>query len=120
MFSKSRKGHISELVSYAGFFIGADIEAEGDITTDEDIFIDGRFKGTITTPSAVELGQNSHINGAINARSINIDGYADIQAKITEKTTVTGCANLRGNIEASQINIETGARINAKLIIGKK
>lgn len=120
MFGKSKKGHISDLVSYAGYYFGADIEAEGDIKTDEDVYIDGKFKGTIDTPGAVELGKNSVVNGSVSARSIVIEGSAKLDSRASESIIIAGCAEFRGNARARQINVEAGADIDAKLVTGKE
>ena len=119
MFSRSKKGHISELVSYAGFYLGPDVEAEGDIITEEDVYIDGVFKGSIATPGAVELGKNSNITGSLSARSVTLEGKGKISIKAVESLAISGCAEFNGTAIAKQISIETGAAIDAKLNTGK-
>lgn len=115
MFGRTKKGHISDLVSYAGFYLGASVEGEGDIRTDADVYIDGKFKGTIETPGAIELGNNSMVTGSVKARSVVIDGKAKVSAEAIDSIQITGCAEFSGNANAKQINVETGAVINAKL-----
>lgn len=119
MFGRSKKGHISDLVSYAGFYLGADIEAEGDIRTDEDVYIDGQFKGSIATHGAVELGKNSNIAGSITARSVVVEGKGKLDIEAVESIAVAGCADFKGNAKAKQINVETGATIEAQLSTSK-
>ena len=119
MFGRSKKGHISELVSYAGVYLGPDVESNGDIRTDEDVFIDGSFKGSIATPGAVELGNNSNVTGSITARSIAIEGKCKMDIEAAESIIISGCADFSGSANAKQISIETGAAINAKLSTGK-
>lgn len=119
MFGRSQKGHISDLVSYAGVFLGPDIEADGDIRTDEDVYIDCKFKGSIATPGAVELGKNSEVTGSVSARSVAIDGKGKIDVEAVESVIIAGCADFTGSASAKQISVETGAVLKAKLTTGK-
>lgn len=119
MFKRSKKGHISELVSYAGFYLGPDVEADGDIITEEDVYIDGKFKGSIATPGAVELGKNSTVTGSVSARSVAIEGKGKINIEASESIVIAGCAEFSGSATAKQINIETGAALDAKLTTGR-
>lgn len=118
MFGRSKKGHISDLVSYAGFYLGPNVEGEGDIRTDADVYIDGKFKGTIDTPGAIELGKNSIVTGSIKARSVVIEGKTKATVEAAESIQIAGCAEFSGSAQAKQVNVEPGAGIDAKLTTG--
>lgn len=115
MIGANRKGYISELVGYAGFYVGPEVVANGNIKTDEDVFVDGEFKGSIDTQGAVELGKNSVVTGSVKGRSVIVDGKVKADIVADEKIQVAGCGQLNGSAEARNINIDSGALINAKL-----
>jgi cytoskeletal protein CcmA (bactofilin family) len=115
MFGINSKGHISELVGYAGFYLGPEVIANGTIKTEEDVYIDGKFKGSIETQGAVELGKNSIISGSVAGRSIIVDGQVKADLKAVENIQVAGCGQLGGTAEARNINIDSGAILSAKI-----
>ena len=55
------------------------------------------------------------VTGSVKARSVVIDGKAKVSAEAIDSIQITGCAEFSGNANAKQINVETGAVINAKL-----
>ncbi len=114
MLNLNKKGHISELVGYSGVFIGPEVTASGDINTEEDIFIDGNYKGNIQTLGAVELGKNSSFTGAIEARSTVVEGIAKANIKANDSLQISGCGQLQGMIESKNISVDPGAVINIK------
>jgi cytoskeletal protein CcmA (bactofilin family) len=115
MFGPIKKGHISELVGYAGYYLGPEVTASGNIKTEEDVFVDGNFKGTIETQGAVELGKNSIVTGSVKGRSIIIDGRVKADVQASDNIQVAGCGQLNGSAEARNINIDSGALVNAKI-----
>ena len=114
MINLSKKGHISDLVGYSGVFIGSEIVATGDIKTEEDIFIDGKFKGSLETAGAVEIGKNAVFSGTINSRSVVIEGMVKANVIATESIQIAGCGHLQGNAKSKNISIDPGAVLNLK------
>jgi len=114
MINLSKKGHISELVGYSGIFLGSEIEALGSIKTEEDVFIDGEFKGSIETVGAVEIGKNSSLTGSITARSIIIEGFAKADLLATDSIHIAGCGKVQGSIDSKNISIDPGAVLKIK------
>ncbi len=118
MFAKSQKGHISELVAYSGFYIGPEIQANGQINTDEDVYIDGRFTGEISTEGVVELGKNASFKGTIKARSVILEGQAKAVISATESIVISGCGQLIGSAQSKNISVDSGALLKADLTAG--
>lgn len=119
MFSRFKKTHLSDLVKLSGVFIGPGIEAEGDIKTEEDVFIDAKFKGNISSNGVIELGKNSSFVGGLQARSLIMEGLAKANANAVDSISFAGCSEFSGNAQSRNIIVEKGAVINAKLITEK-
>lgn len=115
---RSKKDNLSDLVGYAGFFLGPQIHAEGTIKSDDDIFIDGQFKGDVKTPGAVEIGKNAQLHGSIEARSVILEGDINATVDAAEEINVVSCAQVKGQLSALRIAVETGAVVEAKLKSG--
>ena len=116
MLNLSKKGHISELVSYSGIYIGSEIVASGDIKSEEDIYIDGKYKGTIETTGAVEIGKNAMFTGTILSRSAIIEGFVKANVVGSDTIHIAGCGQLQGNAKSKNISIDPGAILNLKAI----
>jgi len=114
MINLSKKGHISELVSYSGVFIGSEVTAKGSIKTEEDVFIDGKFIGSLETLGAVELGKNSNFTGSIKARSVVIEGVAKSDIEADDSVHIEGCGQISGSINSKNIDIDSGAILKVK------
>ena len=119
MFGKFKKTHLSELVKLSGVYIGPGIEAEGEIKTEEDVFVDAKFKGNISSNGVIELGKNSSFLGGLEARSLIVEGFAKSDAKSMDSILFVGCCEFTGNAQSRNITVEKGAVINAKLVTEK-
>ena len=60
--------------SAAPSIISADMKVVGNLHSDGDIQIDGTVEGDIKSRT-VTIGENAHINGAINADMANVHGH---------------------------------------------
>jgi cytoskeletal protein CcmA (bactofilin family) len=114
MINLTKKGHISELVSYSGVFIGSEVTAKGSIKTEEDVFIDGKYTGSLETMGAVELGKNSNFSGLIKARSVVVEGISKSDIEAEDSIHIEGCAQISGSVNSKNINIESGAIVKIK------
>lgn len=117
-FFRSKKDNLSDLVGYAGFFLGPQIQAEGTIKSDDDIFIDGQFKGDVKTPGAVEIGKNAQLQGSIAARSVILEGDINATVEATDEINVASCAQVKGQLSALRVAVETGAAVEVKIKSG--
>lgn len=101
--------------SFAEYYIGADVKANGSFNTDQDIYIDGIFGGTIKTTGLIELAKNSTVKADISARTAIIEGHYIGDAKISDELRITSCATVKGNVESQNIIVDKGAILQAKI-----
>ena len=105
--------------SFAEYYIGADVEAKGDCQTDQDIFIDGRFNGKITTSGLVELAKNSMVSADISARTAIFEGHFSGKAVISEELRLTSCAAVKGKLDTMNLIVDKGAVLIADVKMGR-
>lgn len=100
--------------------VGADTRIEGDIHFSGGIRIDGTIIGNVTEPNAspctLILSEHGHIEGAVNAAKIVINGkvagpvtagvFIELQAK----------AHITGDVYYKSLEMHTGAVIEGKLV----
>lgn len=100
---------------FAEYYIGAGINLSGDFKTDQDIYIDGKFTGSIITSGLVELAKNSSVKANIKSRSVVLEGFFEGSALAQEELRVSSCATVSGNLEATSLVIEKNAVVNSNI-----
>lgn len=89
----------------------SDVIIEGHLHCDENLMIDGHFKGSISAQNnIVEVGPNGRVFANISANKVIIAGAVkgDISAKNRVILAETG--RLNGNIKAAGVDLENGAK----------
>jgi cytoskeletal protein CcmA (bactofilin family) len=86
--------------------IGASISIKGDLTGEEDIFIDGKFEGKIELRNhSVTIGKNGRIRGDVYGKSITVEGVVEGNLYGEEQLTVKQTGKIKGNIVAPRVAI---------------
>ncbi len=101
--------------SFAEYYIGPEVDVKGDCQTDQDIYIDGTFKGSIDTSGLIELAKNSKVNADIKARTAIIESYYSGKAVVSDELHITSCSTVNGNLQAPNLIIDKGAIVNSKI-----
>lgn len=114
-FIKSKKQAELPYNTFAEYYIGPEVEASGNCKTDQDIYIDGTFKGSIDTSGLIELAKNSKVDADIKARTAIFEGVYNGKAIISDELHATSCSTLSGNLNAPNIIVDKGAILNAKV-----
>lgn len=106
--------------SFAEYYIGAEVTASGTCKTDQDVFVDGRFHGEITTTGLIELAKNSTVKADISARTAILEGDYTGKATVTDELHITSCANVSGNLHTTNLIVDRGALLKAKVSMEKE
>lgn len=114
-FLRKKSSQLEPVTDYAQYFASAGVKLSGELQARYDIFIDGDFEGSIKTSGFLEFGKNSKIKADIQARSCIIEGEFNGNAIIKEDLLIISCAQVRGSINANNLSIEKGARLNSKI-----
>ncbi|MEZ5667298.1 MAG: polymer-forming cytoskeletal protein [Alphaproteobacteria bacterium] len=86
---------------------------EGNLSGDDDIRVDGRVNGDITSRSVI-VSQGATVNGSVHAESIEVLG--NVTGEISGKTVrISGTGRLDGDVSYDSLSIESGAVVNGKL-----
>lgn len=92
--------------------IGAGTEINGDVTSNGDIRIDGRVKGTIISKAKVVIGNSSVIDGDVEAQNADISGKVNGKLSITQTLLLKPSAYINGDITVNKLVVESGAEFN--------
>ena len=101
------------------FYISANSHFEGNISTENDARIDGDITGDITAMNGtVFSGSSSVINGNIYAKDTCLGGVFNGNAYCTGEFAAEGTADIRGDVFASAMAIDSGAKYSGMVTLG--
>lgn len=99
--------------------IGMTVKIKGDISSDENLIIEGQVDGTITLNShELTVGQSGRVNANVSAKIIKIDGQVNGDIVGKEKIIISKTGNVRGNIIAPVVILEEGGKFKGTIDMG--
>ncbi len=101
--------------------IGRSLLITGEITSDEDLTIDGGVHGRVTVRSAtLDIGPHGDVEGDIRAQRVVIAGRVRGGVSAAERIDVRPTADVRGNLSANQIALADGAQFNGGIDMARR
>lgn len=97
--------------------IGFGVEIEGDLDTEGDIQVNGKFKGDISTTGDVILGDHAEVKANIQASNVYIAGTLTGNIRATQKITIYDTGRVNGNVESQGLVIEPGGLLSGKSVM---
>ena len=88
------------------------MEIHGDVKVSGSLFIYGKIFGNIQSNGTVQTANGSVINGNISAKDVAIGGKVDGDLDVEKKVTLGDTSFLTGNLKASILTIEEGAKFD--------
>lgn len=94
--------------------LSADVEIKGSIKFQNELTIDGKVEGEITSPGILVIGENSEVRGEIKTKSVTVHGKVQGNITVEERCELKGRAQLIGDLKAARLVIEEGATFVGK------
>jgi cytoskeletal protein CcmA (bactofilin family) len=96
--------------------IGKSVVIRGELSGNEDLFIDGDVEGTVSLPeSRLTVGPNAQVRADINAREVVIFGNLTGNVKATGRVDLRQSALVKGDILAGRLSIEESAVLTGRV-----
>ena len=96
--------------------IGRSVSIRGELSGSEDLFLDGKFEGTIhLAESRLTLGPNAQITADLHVRDLIVFGLVDGNVHASGRIELRQTAVLNGDIVASRLSIEESASIRGRV-----
>jgi cytoskeletal protein CcmA (bactofilin family) len=89
--------------------LGPTLRFRGELSTQEDLIIQGSVEGSITHTQSLTVGTDGSMKGDIRARIIVIDGKVEGDLYATESVNIRATAKVKGNVFAPRVGITEGA-----------
>jgi cytoskeletal protein CcmA (bactofilin family) len=93
----------------AGTLIAEGLSIEGELTSDEEVVIQGSVRGKVTTTDAVSIGAGSVVQADISGQSVSIAGQVTGDVTAPERVDIQAGGRLVGDVKASRFTIADGA-----------
>lgn len=116
-FRSENKDQQKVKLSQVGTLIDTAASLKGDIVTDGNLRIDGKFHGNIISARDVVIGENGFVQGEINAESMAIYGAVRGNIKSVGLVEIMSTGNVFGDIEVKSLVIKEGGVFEGKSIM---
>jgi len=93
---------------------------EGNINADNDFRIDGTLLGNLTGKAKVIIGPEGKVKGEVRCVNAIIEGGFDGVMKVSNQLHIKSGGDVRGNVHASDLVVESGAKFNVDCTTGKE
>jgi cytoskeletal protein CcmA (bactofilin family) len=96
--------------------IGPSIFIRGDVTGEEDLFIEGRVDGTVDLKQyCVTVGEEGRVKASLSGRRVTIEGEVTGDLHGEEQIVLRRTARVEGNIVAPSVTLEDGAQFRGNI-----
>jgi cytoskeletal protein CcmA (bactofilin family) len=95
-----------------------DVHIKGSVRFTDDLLVDGRIEGEISSDGALTVAENAHLKAEVSTKSIVIYGKVHGNVTCTERVEIKGSAEMVGDVKAGTISIEPGAIFVGKSEVG--
>ncbi len=92
--------------------LAAGTKVIGNVTTENEIRIDGHVEGDIVCQGKLIMGPQSYVKGSIHCLNAEIVGVVDGNITVQDVLILRQEARITGDILASRLVIEAGAQFN--------
>jgi cytoskeletal protein CcmA (bactofilin family) len=99
----------------ASTVIGAGITIEGEITTDEDVVVQGTVRGKLNAKDGVTIEQGGVVEADIIGGPLSVAGSITGNVNSSDRVDLQPGARVVGNVKATRITIADGAQFKGNV-----
>jgi cytoskeletal protein CcmA (bactofilin family) len=99
--------------------LGPEIEIKGDVKAKGSLLIYGKVLGNISSSGTVSTANGSYIKGNIESNEANLSGHIEGDVEVKKKLILGNKSHLSGNLRASILTIEEGAKFDGMCNMAK-
>src|SRR5262245_26884136 len=93
----------------AGTVIAEGLSIEGELSSEEEVVINGNLRGKLATTDAVSIGSGSSVQADISGQSVSIAGQVTGDVSAPERVDIQAGGRLVGDVKAARFTIADGA-----------
>ena len=92
----------------------------GDVTSDNDIRIDGTLTGNIDCKGKVIIGTEGRVEGTITCQDCVVEGTYSGELTVADTLSIYPEARLDGHVTTKRLSIQQGAIFNVVCVMGEQ
>lgn len=116
--SKSRASSSAASSTGGKNILSSDVEIKGKLRFSNDLIVDGRIEGEVTSEGDLTVGENATIVGDVKTRSVIVFGRVEGNITVTDRCELKQSATLHGDVNAGKLAIEEGATFMGTSAVG--
>ncbi|HSP43118.1 MAG TPA: polymer-forming cytoskeletal protein [Luteolibacter sp.] len=98
--------------------LSSDVEIKGSVKFTNDLVVDGKIEGEITSDGNLTVGENARIKAEIKTATVIVYGKVHGNLTATDRGELKASAEVVGDIKAKTLSIEAGAIFVGKSTVG--
>jgi cytoskeletal protein CcmA (bactofilin family) len=98
--------------------LSSDVEIKGTVKFTNDLVVDGKIEGEITSDGNLTVGENARIKAEIKTATVVVYGKVHGNINATDRVELKASAEVVGDIKAKTLSIEAGAIFVGKSTVG--
>src|SRR5688572_1521608 len=95
--------------------IGAGITVDGEITSDEDVIVQGTLRGKLVAKDAVSVETGGVVEADITGGPVSVGGTVTGNINSSDRVDLQNGARVVGNVKATRITIADGAQFKGNV-----
>jgi cytoskeletal protein CcmA (bactofilin family) len=99
----------------ASTVIGAGITLEGEISSDEDVIVEGTVRGKLEAKEGVTVASGGVVEADITSGPLSVAGAVTGNITSTDRVDLQTGARVVGNVKATRITIADGAQFKGNV-----
>ncbi len=101
--------------------IGHSLVIRGELTSDEELTINGRVKGPVTVRSGtLTIGEHARLQSDVRGTRIAVHGTVQGAISASERIELHATAVVSGSLSANQVVITESATFNGRIDMGQR
>jgi cytoskeletal protein CcmA (bactofilin family) len=92
----------------AGTFLGADVEFKGSLKFKDQLRINGKFEGELSSSGTVHVGPQGDVRADVNVGGAVVEGKVNGNINASDRIELRATAQMIGDIKAAKLIVEEG------------
>ncbi|MEJ7913918.1 MAG: polymer-forming cytoskeletal protein [Chitinophagaceae bacterium] len=114
MFNKEKTTQSERFAPINATLISPGTILTGDVTSDNDLRIDGHIIGNVTSTAKIIIGATGYVEGNVTGQHADITGRVLGNLTIADLLQLRGSSDIKGNISAGKLQIDPLATFNGQ------
>jgi len=98
--------------------LSSDVEIKGSLKFSNDLIIDGKIDGEVSSDGGLTVGENAVVTGEIKTKTVTVFGKVLGNITVSGRCELKANAFLEGDVGAGTLAIEEGATFIGKSSVG--